>query len=49
MSSISYLSDGYYSNYNSLLLRAERRFENGLNFQSYIVYAKSLEVSSLQN
>jgi hypothetical protein len=48
-SSISYLSDGYYSNYNSLLLRAERRFENGLNFQSYIVYAKSLEVSSLQN
>jgi hypothetical protein len=48
-SSISYLSDGFYSNYNSLLLRAERRFENGLNFQSYIVYAKSLEVSSLQN
>jgi hypothetical protein len=48
-SSISYLSDGYYSNYNSLLLRAERRFESGLTFQSYIVYAKSLEVSSLQN
>jgi hypothetical protein len=48
-SSITYLSDGYYSNYNSLLLRAERRFENGLNFQSYLVYAKSLEVSSLQN
>lgn len=48
-SSISYLSDGYYSNYNSLLVRAERRFDNGLNFQSYIVYAKSLEVSSLQN
>lgn len=48
-SSVSYLSDGYYSNYNSVLLRAERRFENGLNFQSYIVYAKSLEVSSLQN
>lgn len=46
---ISLLSDGYYSNYNSLLLRAERRFENGLNFQSYLVYAKSLEVSSLQN
>jgi Carboxypeptidase regulatory-like domain len=48
-SSISYLSDGYYSNYNSLLLRAERRFESGLTFQSYLVYAKSLEVSSLQN
>ena len=48
-SSVSYLSDGYYSNYNSLLLRAERRFANGLNFQSYIVYAKSLEVSSLQD
>jgi len=31
------------------VLRAERRFENGLNFQSYLVYAKSLEVSSLQN
>jgi hypothetical protein len=46
---ISLLSDGYYSNYNSLLLHAERRFENGLNFQSYLVYAKSLEVSSLQN
>jgi hypothetical protein len=48
-SSISYLSDGYRSNYNSLLLRAERRFNNGLSFQSYLVYAKSLEVSSLQN
>jgi len=48
-SSVSYLSDGYHSNYNSLLLRAERRFENGLNFQTYLVYAKSLEVSSLQN
>lgn len=48
-SGISYLSDGYSSNYNSLLLRAERRFENGLNFQSYLVYAKSLEISSLQN
>jgi hypothetical protein len=48
-SSITYLSDGYYSNYNSLLLRAERRFESGLTFQSYLVYAKSLEVSSLQN
>ena len=48
-SSISYLSDGYSSNYNSLLLRAERRFVNGLNFQTYLVYAKSLEISSLQN
>jgi hypothetical protein len=48
-SSINYLSDGFASNYNSLLLRAERRFKNGLNFQSYLVYAKSLEVSSLQN
>jgi len=48
-SSVSYLGDDYYSNYNSLLLRAERRFESGLTFQSYIVYAKSLEVSSLQN
>lgn len=47
--SITYLSDGYYSNYNSLLVRVERRFVNGLNFQSYIVYAKALEVSSLQN
>ncbi len=46
---INYLSDGYSSNYNSLLLRAERRFESGLSFQSYLVYAKSLEVSSLQN
>jgi hypothetical protein len=46
---VSYLGDGYSSNYNSLLLRAERRFANGLNFQSYLVYAKSLEVSSLQN
>jgi hypothetical protein len=48
-SSVSYLSDGYSSNYNSLMLRAERRFANGLNFQSYLVYAKSLEISSLQN
>jgi hypothetical protein len=48
-SSITYLGDGYSSNYNSLLLRAERRFVNGLNFQTYLVYAKSLEVSSLQN
>jgi hypothetical protein len=48
-SSISYLSDGFYSNYNSIMLRGERRFANGLNFQSYIVYAKSLEVSSLQD
>jgi hypothetical protein len=48
-SSISYLSDGYSSNYNSLLLRAERRFVDGLNFQTYLVYAKSLEISSLQN
>jgi hypothetical protein len=48
-SSINYLSDGFASNYNSLLLRAERRFKNGLNFQSYLVYAKSIEVSSLQN
>jgi hypothetical protein len=48
-SSINYLSDGYSSNYNSLLLRAERRFVNGLNFQTYLVYAKSLEISSLQN
>jgi len=48
-SSVNYLSDGYSSNYNSLLLRAERRFANGLNFQTYLVYAKSLEISSLQN
>jgi hypothetical protein len=48
-SSINYLGDGFSSNYNSLLLRAERRFANGLNFQTYLVYAKSLEVSSLQN
>ncbi len=48
-SSVSYLSDGFSSNYNSLLLRAERRFANGLNFQTYLVYAKSLEISSLQN
>jgi hypothetical protein len=48
-SSINYLGDDYYSNYHSLLLRAERRFRNGLNFQTYLVYAKSLEVSSLQN
>ncbi|WP_446742009.1 carboxypeptidase regulatory-like domain-containing protein [Silvibacterium acidisoli] len=48
-SGISYLSDGFSSNYNSVLLRAERRFRTGLSFQSYLVWAKSLEVSSLQN
>lgn len=46
---ISYYSDGYYANFNSLLLRAERRLKNGLNFQSYLVWSKSLDVSSLQN
>jgi hypothetical protein len=46
---ISYYSDGFSANYNSLLLRAERRLKNGLNFQSYLVWSKSLEVSSQQN
>ncbi len=46
---VSYYSDGFSSNYNSLLLRAERRLKSGLNFQTYLVWSKSLEVSSLQN
>jgi hypothetical protein len=46
---ISYYSDGFSANYNSLLLRAERRLKSGLNFQSYLVWSKSLEVSSQQN
>jgi len=46
---INYYSDGYSANYNSLLLRAERRLKSGLNFQSYLVWSKSLEVSSQQN
>ncbi len=46
---ISYYSDGYSANYNSLLLSAERRSKNGLDFQSYLVWSKSLEVSSQQN
>jgi hypothetical protein len=44
---ITDISSGLSANYNSLLLQAQRRFENGLTFQSYLVYAKALEVGSL--
>ena len=46
---ITYYGDGYSANYNSLLLRAERRLKSGLNFQSYLVWSKSLDISSQQN
>jgi hypothetical protein len=47
--SISELSSGLSANYNSLLVQAQRRFENGLTFQSYLTYAKALEEGSLVN
>jgi len=41
--SISTVNAGLSTNYNSLLLRAEKRYSNGLNFLSYLVYAKSMD------
>jgi hypothetical protein len=40
---ISLINPGGATNYNSLLIRAEKRYSNGLNFLSYLVYAKSLD------
>ncbi len=40
---ISVLDAGAGGGYNSLMIRAERRFHNGLSFNSYIIYAKSLD------
>lgn len=38
------------TNYNSLLLRVEKRYSNGLNFLSHLVYAKSLDnINTPQN
>jgi hypothetical protein len=48
-SSISVIGGGLAANYNSLLINAQRRFENGLTFQSYLVYSKSLEEGNVVN
>lgn len=48
-STISVVGGGLAANYNSLLVSAQRRFEAGLTFQSYLVWAKSLEEGSLVN
>jgi hypothetical protein len=40
---ISVINPGVSSNYNSLLVRVEKRYSNGLNFLSHLVYAKSLD------
>jgi hypothetical protein len=46
---ISYDNGDYSANYNSMLLSAGHRSKNGLDFQSYLVWSKSLEISSQQN
>jgi len=40
---ISILDAGASGSYNSLTVRAERRYHNGLSFNSYVIYAKSLD------
>jgi hypothetical protein len=46
---ITEIGDHLGANYNSLLLQAQRRFDNGLTFQSYLVYSKAMEDGSVVN
>jgi hypothetical protein len=46
---ITEIGDHLGANYNSLLLQAQRRFDNGLTFQSYLVYSKAMEDSGVVN
>jgi hypothetical protein len=47
--SITVLNSVGTATYNSLVLRGERRFHNGLSFNSYIVYSKALELGDNQD
>jgi len=46
---ITYISDALGANYNSLLVQAQRRFDNGLTFESYLVYSKAMEDAGVVN
>jgi Carboxypeptidase regulatory-like domain/TonB-dependent Receptor Plug Domain len=43
---ITQIEPGVSSNYNSLIIRVQKQYTNGLNFQSYLTYAKSLDNSN---